>query len=155
MPIPLGLAAAATAYSAYSGYRQAQISNAQKEMQADIAEINADTAELEGDLALKAAIRLESDSRRQTAQLIGTQRAAMTASGFAVGEGSFASIVESSIVLGEMDAAVILYEGEITQYRKRKEAQALRAQASALRRSKQDPLMAGASSALSAAASLF
>lgn len=155
MPVPVALAVAATAYSAYSSYRQTQIGNAQKEAQADVAEINADTAELEGDLALKAAIRLESDSRRNTAQLIGTQRAAMSASGFATGEGSFANILEVSTVLGEMDAATILYEGELTQYKKRKEAESLRQQASALRRSKGDPLKAGLSGGLSTAASLF
>ena len=155
MPIPVGLAIAATAYSAYSSYQQTQISNSQKRAQARLAELNAETAELEGDLAIKASLRLESDSRRQTEQLIGTQRAAMSATGFAVGEGSFANIIESSIVLGEMDAAVILYEGELEKFRRQKEAESLRAQAENLRESQGDPLMAGITGGLSVAPSLF
>lgn len=155
MPVPIAAAVAITAYSAYSSYRGAQIGNAQKEAQADLAEANAETAELEGDLALKSAIRLQSESQRQTEQLIGTQIAAMSATGFAIGEGSFANIVEASAVLGAMDTNIILFEGEIAQFRKRKEAQSLRAQASNLRRSKTDPLSAGISGGLSAAASLF
>lgn len=155
MPLPLAVGIGVSAYSAYSSYRQTQISNSQKRAQARVASLNAETAELEGDLAIKAALRLESESRRQTEQLIGTQRAAMSATGFAVGEGSFASVIETSIVLGEMDAAVILYEGELEHFRRDKEAQSLRAQAKALKESQQDPLLAGITGGISSAASLF
>lgn len=148
-------AGAIAAYSAYSSYRQAQISNAQKEAQANLAEVNAHTAELEGDLALKFAVKLEKDSRRQTEQLIGTQRSAMSASGFAVGEGSFANIIDVSAVLGDIDASVILYEGELEQFRKRKEAESLRAQAAAARKSKSDPFLSAVSGGLSAGASVL
>jgi hypothetical protein len=117
--------------------------------------MNAETAELEGDLAVKASIRLESESRRQTEQLIGLQRAQMSATGFAVGEGSFANVIEMSAVLGEMDAAVILYEGQLEKFRRQKEAQSLRAQAKTLRESQQDPLLAGITSGISTAGGLF
>ena len=155
MPIPIAVGIGVAAFSAYSSYRQAQITNAQKRAQARIAEANAETAELEGELALKAALSLESESRRQTKQLIGTQRAAMSATGFAVGEGSFADIIEVSAVIGELDAAAIMFEGEITQFRKRKEAQSLRAEARNLRRSQVDPGLAGITSGITTGASLF
>lgn len=154
MPIPIAVVAVAAAYSAFSAYTKSQISNAQKREQARIAEANARTAELEGDLALKAAIGLESDSRRQTAQLIGLQRAAMSASGFAVGVGSFGDLIETSAVLGEMDAAVILFEGELEQFRKRREAESLRVQAANLRRGQSSPGLAGIGGGLSTFASL-
>jgi len=150
MPIPIAIAIAAVAYSAYSSYRQSQLTNAQKRAEARIAEANAETAELEGDLALKTALSLESESRRQTKQLIGAQRAAMSASGFAVGEGSFGDIIESAAVIGELDAAAIMFEGEIAQFRKRKEAQSLRAKAKALRKSQTSPGLAGLGGGLSA-----
>ena len=155
MVLPVAVGAAITAYSAYSSYRQTQISNAQKRAQARVAAMNAETAEMEGDLAIKTSVRLESESRRQTSQLIGEQRAAMSATGFAVGEGSFANVIEGSVVLGEMDAAVILYEGELEKFRRQREAASLRAKAKALRDSQQDPAMAGIAGGLSAAASLF
>lgn len=150
MPVPVALAAAYIGYSAFSSYRQAQITNAQRREQARIAEMNAETALLEGDLALKAARRLEHDSRRQTAQLIGTQRAQMTTTGFAAGEGSFGDILEGSAVLGEIDAMVIQYEGELVKFRKQREAQSLRAQARALRAGQQDPGLAGLAGGLRA-----
>lgn len=155
MPVPLVVSGTIVAYSAFSGYRQAQIGNAQKRAQAKIAEINAETAELEGDLALKAAFGIEHESRQQTKQLIGTQRAAMSGTGFAVGEGSFGDILETSAVLGEMDAMVIRFEGDITKFRKQKEARTLRSQARALKASQQDPILAGLGSALGSAASFF
>jgi len=155
MPIPVVAAVAITAYNAYSSYRQTQISNAQKRAQARIAAMNAETAEMEGDLAIKASIRLESDSRRQTEQLIGMQLAQMSATGFASGEGSFANIIEMSAVLGEMDAASILYEGQLEKFRRQKEAESLRAEAESLMESQQNPLLSGLTGALSTAAALF
>ena len=155
MPVPIAVVAGVAAYSAYSSYRQAQLTNAQKRAQARVAEMNAETALLEGDLALKAALGLESESRRQTEQLIGAQRATMSATGFVVGEGSFADILESSVVLGEIDAAVIEFEGELTKFRKEKEARSLRAEARALRASQEDPAMAGLGGALSVAPLAF
>lgn len=155
MPLPIGIAIPVIAYSAYSSYRQAQITNAQKRAEARIAELNAETAELEGELALKMALSLESESRRQTEQLIGMQRAAMSVTGFAVGEGSFANIIESTAVIGELDAAAIMFEGEIAQFRKRKEARSLRFRAKALRKSQVAPGLAGFESALSMGASLL
>ena len=154
MAVPIAIPIAVAAFSAYSSYRQTQITNAQKRAQAEMAERNAETALIEGDLAIKASKRIEAESRRQTSQLIGTQRAAMSATGFVVGEGSFGDILEGSTVLGEIDAMTILYEGELTQFRKRREAEALRAQARGLRASQQDPGLAGIAGGLSGAASV-
>jgi GH24 family phage-related lysozyme (muramidase) len=155
MAIPLAISVPVIAASAYSSYRQAQLTNAQLRAQAATAEANAETALLEGDLALKAAISLESESRLQTEQLIGTQRAAMAATGFAVGEGSFGDILEASAVFGEIDAAVIQYESRLIKYRKEKEAESLRARARALRASQQEPGLAGITGALGAAPLTF
>jgi hypothetical protein len=155
MAIPVAAGVGIAAFSAYSSYRQTQLTNAQKRAEARTAEINAQTAEIEGDLALQNSIRLEADNRRQTKQLIGAQRAAMSATGFAVGEGSFANIIETSVVMGELDSAVILFEGELAQFRKRKEAQSLRAQARSLKASQQDPLLAGLTSGALTGAALL
>ena len=153
MPVPLAIGAAIVVWGAYSGYRQAQLGNAQKRQQAAIAEMNADTAELEGDLALKSGFRLEHESRRQTAQLIGVQRGAMASSGFAVGEGSFGDILEGTAVLGEVDAMVIQYESELIKFRKQREAAGFREQAEGLRESQQDPFLAALGGGLGGASS--
>ena len=155
MAIPLAVPIAITAISAFSSYRGAQASNAQKRANAAIATANAATARLEGDLALKSSFKIAKESRRQTAQLIGTQRAAMASTGFAVGEGSFGDLLEGSAVLGELDVATILFEGELIKFRKEKEARSLEKQAKALKGSQQDPLLAGFTGGLQGGASAF
>lgn len=152
MALPVLIAYAA--YSAYSSYQQARLTNKQKELSAKAAELNAETAELEGNLALKVAILSQSQSRRQTDQLIGLQRATMASTGFAVDTGSFADVLESSIVMGELDAATILFEGELTKFRKFKEAEALRKEAAAIRRSKTNPGLAALGGGLGGLSSL-
>ena len=152
MAVPI-FAIAMAAYSAYSSYNQAQLSNKQKRMSAEAAELNAETAELEGDLAFKAAFQAQSQSRRQTEQLIGLQRASMSATGFAADTGSFSDIIESTVVMGEIDVATIMFEGELTRFRKRKEAEALREEAKALRKSETSPGLAGLGGALAGFAS--
>ena len=154
MPIPIAIPIAIAAFSAFSSFQQTTITNKQKRAQARVAEMNADLAELEGDLALKNAFLAEAESRRQTKQLIGQQRATMSATGFAVGEGSFADILEVSAVFGEMDVAAIIFEGETIKFRKRLEAKSLRAEAKAIRESRADPGLAGLSGGLGAFTSL-
>jgi hypothetical protein len=154
MAIPLAIPIAVAAFSAFSSFEQTKIANKQKRAQARVARMNADLAELEGDLALKTAFLAEAESRRRTKQLIGQQRATMAATGFAVGEGSFADIVEMSAVLGEVEAAAIIFEGQTVKFRKQLEARSLRAQAKSIEESRADPGLAGLGAGLSTFTSL-
>jgi hypothetical protein len=142
----LGLAT----YQGYAAYRQAQTSNMQTRYRAGIAEKNAAIVRQEGRLARDMALRLEADSRRQTDQLLGVQRAKMGASGFVVGEGSFGDILDATALLGEADALAIQYEGELEEFRKEREARALEAEARALRRAQIAPGMAALTAFLGA-----
>jgi hypothetical protein len=154
MALPLSIPVAVAAFSAFSSFQQTTITNRQKRAQARVAELNADLALMEGDLALKTAFLAEAESRRRTKQLIGQQRATMAATGFAVGEGSFADIIETSAVLGDMEAAVIIFEGQVIKARKTLEAQSLRAEAKTLRESQADPGLAGLGAGLGSFTSL-
>lgn len=75
--------------------------------QADIADINATTAERSAQSALFAGQREEQRSSLATANLKGTQKAALAASGVDLGEGSAAQILTSTDVMGEVDKNTI------------------------------------------------
>lgn len=149
MAIPALLAL--SAFQGYTAFRQTQIQNTQLRYRARIAEQNAGIVRQEGNLARTLAFRIEEQSRGQTDQLLGVQRAKMAGSGFVVGEGSFGDILDATAILGEADALAIQYEGELEQFRKEMEALSLEEEARALRRSQADPFLSGLTGVLGSA----
>lgn len=129
-------------FQGYASYRQTQIQNAQLRYRARVAKANASLARQEGDLAVRFAKRLEGQTRRQTDLLLGEERAAMAASGFVVGAGSFGDVLDTTAFLGEIDALTIEFEGEIEKFRKEQEARGFEGEARALRSGQADPGLA-------------
>lgn len=98
------LSAGATVYGAQKQYEaagKAGVFNSQ------IAKINEKLALQSADDAIIRGAQKESASRVNTAQLIGSQRAAIAASGIVVGEGTTADIIDQAVALGELDALII------------------------------------------------
>ena len=90
-------------------------------------------ARMANDRAQDALRRGEEDERmqrRRTAQLMGSQRAAMAASGVALDEGSPLSILADTAELGELDALTIRRNSEVEAWEHRAQARDFTAQAS-------------------------
>jgi hypothetical protein len=75
--------------------------------QADVADINARLAETAAESVILSGQREEQKSRLSTAQLKGTQRAALAANGVDLGVGSAENILTTTDVMGEIDANTI------------------------------------------------
>ncbi len=75
--------------------------------QADIADINATTAERSAQAALAAGQHEEQRSMLATANLKSTQKATLAANGVDLGEGSAARVLTSTDVMGEIDKNTI------------------------------------------------
>ncbi len=105
--ISLGMQGAGAAMGAVGSYYSA--SNARRNLQtsANVADINARTAELGAQSALAQGERAQQRTKLQTAQLKSTQRAGLAANGVDLGEGSAAQILTSTDVMGEIDAATV------------------------------------------------
>lgn len=154
--VALGAQGFSAAAGAVGSYYSAQSNKASLELQSDLAEINARTAESAAQSALFQGQRREQASRLQTANLKGAQRTAMAANGIDLGEGTAARVLTSTDVLGEIDANTIAadavrtawgYRTQGTNYRN--EAAGKRAAGSTL-----NPLLSGATSLLSGAGSV-
>jgi type II secretory pathway component PulJ len=131
------------AIQGFAAFQQTATQNKQLRYRALIARRNAKIARTEGKIARDISRLVSADSRRQTDQLLGFQRSKMAASGFVVGEGSFGDILDTTAVLGEIDALTILYEGELEQFRREQEARALEAESRALKGAQTDPFLSG------------
>lgn len=81
------------------------------ETSANASELNARTAELQGDQARAAAASDELRERRQNAQRLGEQRAAFGESGFDPSSGSAIDVQQQSARNAEMNALQLRYEG--------------------------------------------
>lgn len=92
------------AQSAVGGYYAAQSQKSTLNMQANLADINARTAETTAQAALAAGQRQEQQVRLNTAGLKAAQTTSMAANGIALGEGSAQRILTSTDVMGEIDA---------------------------------------------------
>jgi len=98
---------AGAASQAVGAYYQAQGQRSNLRFQAEMAEINAKTTDLQAAGALLAGQREEQRSRLSTAGLKGAQQAKLAASGVDLGEGSAVRILTSTDVMGEIDANTI------------------------------------------------
>lgn len=107
MCFPAAAAAIPVALSAFSGLMQGQQQAAQAKAQASALRQNAlYLNNAANDAKVRGAIEAD-QSRVQTQQLIGTQRAAQAANGGLVNEGSNAIIQQDTAQLGELDALTI------------------------------------------------
>lgn len=121
--------------------------------EAEIARINAASAENAARSALMAGNREQMRSRLATAQLKSKQQASLAANGVDLGEGSAARMIAETDILGEIDANTIAanavqaawgYRTQVTNFRN--EAATRSAQSGAI-----SPWMTGASSLLTSA----
>jgi len=93
--------------SAVGSYYAAQSQKAALSGQADIADINARTAESTAQSALYAGQQQEISSRLKTAQLKSSQRTSMAANGIDLGSGTATNILTTTDAMGEIDANTI------------------------------------------------
>lgn len=137
--------------SAAGSMQQANAANATADAQSKIAANNATIAESEAHYAEEAADKNAQAQRRRTAQVIGSQRAAMGASGAVVDEGSFMDLTLDTAERGEMDALALLEEGDRAAWRARGQSANFSAQSEIYRNSKTSPLASVGGSVLSGA----
>ena len=93
--------------SVIGAFYSAQGQRRMLQAQADIAKINAATAESSARTALMIGQREEQRSMLQTAALKGKQTASMAANGIDLGEGSAARVLTDSDVMGQIDRNTI------------------------------------------------
>jgi hypothetical protein len=103
----LALMAAGTASSTVGSYYSAKSQKSQLSMQADIAEANAAIAEVGAQSELARGQKEEQSVRMRTAQIKSSQRVALAANGVDLGEGSAADILDSTDLMGEVDAQTV------------------------------------------------
>jgi hypothetical protein len=112
--IMLGVAAASAGAAAYTVHQQTKTQKAIAENNANIAEAAAQDAELRGEKAAQETLQ-------QSRQLASAQRAAFSARGVDISEGTAAEVLGQTDFFGQMDAATARNNG-------RKEAWNARAQ---------------------------
>lgn len=150
----LALAAVSTAMGAYGMYAQGQQQKAQAEYQAAVANNNAIIAEQNAQIQDRAAQdalsrgRIEEQQHRlKVAQIKGTQRSALAASGVAVDTDSALDVLADTAMLGEMDALTIRNNAERESYNFQVGAYNARAQAGNFRAESGLLSMAGSNAA--------
>lgn len=105
--IPLAIAIASTAMSAYGAYNQAQGQKKSMEYQAQVADVNAKRAEF---AAQDAEARGQKDlqtARQRASAMQGAQRASLAARGMDLTAGTPLSLLEDTEYLGAVDQATI------------------------------------------------
>ncbi|WP_186425096.1 virion core protein, T7 gp14 family [Cupriavidus metallidurans] len=103
----LALQGGGAAISTVGSYFSAQQQKSALGAQADIADINARTAESTAESALYQGQQQEISQRLKTAQLKSSQRTAMAANGIDLGSGSAVNVLTSTDTMGEIDANTI------------------------------------------------
>jgi len=115
------------AMQGYGMYASSKAARQEGEMNARAAEWNATMSELEGEQIKKAATTKEAMLREDVRRTVGTGRAAAGASGFAMESVSTQKALEDIVRSGELDAAMIRYQGDIGQWEKQTQARFERA----------------------------
>lgn len=115
--IPIALTAASGIASAVGGYYDTKAQNANLEYNRQAQLQNAALERQEAAYARGQAQRNANEQRKETAALIGAQRAKMGASGAVVDSGSFLDVSASAREEGEKRAVAMLQEGDIAAWR--------------------------------------
>lgn len=140
-----------TISSAVNASSQAKAQNRQMEYNAKVSANNAQISQNEADYARGQSIKNANEKRRETALLIGKQRAKMGASGAVVDSGSFLDITMSTAEQGEMDAMALIHEGDKQAWQYEFQAAKYKDEANMYRSSKQSSGAAVFGSLLSSA----
>lgn len=110
-------------------YSQSVAASAQGDYQSRMLRVDADWARLEAQDALRRGQDEENVVRRETARLVGAQRAAAGASGGGVNEGTSLELQEDARRLGALDALAVRINAEKEAIGLRSEESQLRSQA--------------------------
>ena len=148
----LALGLASTAFSAVGAYQHQKAANRQADYNAQIARNNALAAEYEAQYAKESAAEKAKEQKRKTAGIIGSQRAAMGASGVVADEGTFLNLTLDSAEQGKLDELAILHEGDKEAWRAEINADNYTAQSQMYSMSKSSPFMTAAPILMSGAA---
>lgn len=149
----LPMMAAGVGLSAAGSYNQAAAQKGALNYDAIVNENNAQIAQYQAQVAQTVGARQEQNSRLQTADLYGAQRAGMAANGVALDQGSASDVLTSTRMMGERDALTIRDNTAQRVWEDQQQASNFRARANASRAaaSSVNPLLAGASSLLGGA----
>lgn len=150
--IPIALTAVSGVASAVGGYHDAKAQNASMEYNRQAQLQNAALARQEASYARAQAQRNANEKRKETAALIGAQRAKMGASGAVVDSGSFLDISLSTREEGEKDAVGMLQQGDVEAWRHDVRAEQYEEQGRIYGASKKNPWSVLAGGLLSTAA---
>jgi hypothetical protein len=129
-------------------YQQSQAAKASMEYQSAVARNNATTAEYQAQDAIKRGQLAETDQRRRTAMLKGTQTARLAANGLDISEGSALQILSDTDWMGEQDALTVRDNANREAWGYRVQGQNAQSNSDMLRSSAnaQNPLLSGATS---------
>jgi multidrug efflux pump subunit AcrA (membrane-fusion protein) len=105
--VATGLMAGGVVNSALAAQRSAELTKQGYEAQAQVAKNNAQIADWQAQDAIARGQKAEQNQRLKTAQLAGTQRAALAARGMSLAEGSPLAILEDTEFMGEQDALTV------------------------------------------------
>ena len=103
----LGMQAAGAAMGTVGSYYSARNTKSNLQLQANLADTNAQIAELGAQSALAQGAKEEQRSRLQTTALKKSQRVALAANGVDLGQGSAAELLTSTDLMGDIDANTI------------------------------------------------
>lgn len=151
--LALGAQGAGAAASAVGSYYSAQSQKSSLNLQASLADINAQTAESTAQSALLAGDRQEQSVRLRTAQLKSKQTVALAANGVDLSQGSALRTLTDTDVMGDIDANTVKANAVRAAWGYRTQATSFQNQALTSRAgaSAVSPLMAGATSLLGGA----
>nr|WP_143009793.1 hypothetical protein [Propionivibrio dicarboxylicus] len=144
------------ASSAMGARAQSKATQAAYDYQSKVAANNAKIAEWQAENALERGQKAEQTSRLKTAQLKGTQRAALAEKGIALDEGSALNILNDTDYMGDVDANTIHDNAALEAWGYRAQAAGLSSDSSMLaaRAAAEDPTAATTSSLLGSAGSV-
>lgn len=151
--LSMGASAAGGLLSVIGAFGVAQSQKAQFAAEADLARINAASAENAARSALMVGQREQMRSRLATAQLKSKQQVALATNGVDLGEGSAARMIAETDILGEIDVNTLGANAVAAAWGYRTQATNFQMQAS-MRESQSkavNPWIAGASSMLTSA----
>ena len=152
--IPIAMALVNSVSQGVNNVQNVKAQNAQLDYQARVNENNAKMAEQNAAFARAQAVRNATEKRKETAVLIGKQRARMGASGAVVGTGSFLDTILSTREEGEKDAMSLMQQGDLESWKHLNQANQYYHQAGLSRASKADTRSAVIGSVLSGVANV-
>lgn len=154
--IAMGTMAAGVGMSTVGTYNKSKADKAAYEYQADVQRANAQVADWQAQDAVMRGKTAESTHRLKTANLKGSQRAALAARGIALDEGSALDVLTTTDVMGEADALMIRDNAAKEAWALRQQGRGIRANAALLdyRADSESPLLSASSTLLTGAGSV-